>query len=314
VCDYLHIDKAFVALASNGDPELVYKTGNGEVTSDLLREEIETISALFADKSLAPRRWLTNRSSTSTRGYWLLGLYSRRKTDADGTMALIGWMGIEALHEVEPTQQDDDKVLSKLIRRAAQTLDDMLLQAELYAALEGLLPQISTSREDAAAVEFKPGYGGYAGYANDTTRYLPTAAGNLPAGSLPEREHVIEQIQAALRHYYGGPGMSQSRLLELTIVRNALADYDHNPVKALRAVLDRAIENQRPAGEQDYKSQEWLLYNILEMRFIKKRKVREIANKLYMSEANLYRKQSLAIEAVADTLLKWEQESLTAME
>lgn len=284
-CDYLHVDHAFIVSVYNGDQEIIHTTGDGEVNSDLLRQEREALMQLFEDKSLAARRW---------RSYWLFGLYSRRISDNEGNLTLIGTAGFEAHDDADPMSSDTDEVLGKLIRRAAQTLDDLLLQAELYAALEGLLPQIAGTRDRATEVEYKPGR-------------TPLPA--LSAG-LPNRDVVIEQVQAALRHYYGGPGMSQSRLLELNIVRDALPENDHNPVKALRAVLDKAIANQRPAGEPDLKSQEWLLYNILELRFIKKRKVREIANRLYMSDANLYRKQNLAIEAVADAIIKLEQEAL----
>ena len=34
---------------------------------------------------------------------------------------------------------------------------------------------------------------------------------------------MVEQVHAALRHYWGGPGMSRSRLLELLIARGTLS-------------------------------------------------------------------------------------------
>ena len=40
------------------------------------------------------------------------------------------------------------------------------------------------------------------------------------------------------------------------------------------------------------------------------RKVREVAMRLAMSEADLYRKQRVAIDAVAEAIIKMEQESL----
>ena len=52
---------------------------------------------------------------------------------------------------------------------------------------------------------------------------------------------------------------------------------------------------------------EWLLYNILEMRFIQGRKVREIAERLAISESDLYRKQRVAIGQVARVLTEMEQ-------
>ncbi|HSK66570.1 MAG TPA: hypothetical protein VK888_06555, partial [Anaerolineales bacterium] len=44
-----------------------------------------------------------------------------------------------------------------------------------------------------------------------------------------------------------------------------------------------------------------------EMKFIEGRKVREVAGRLAMSEADLYRKQRVAVEAVARAILDMEQ-------
>jgi hypothetical protein len=286
-CDYLHVDDAFIVAIHNGDQEIVHQMGGSSIQIEQIRPEIESLRRQFADGTLAPHRW---------NGYWVFGLYSKRKTKADGTPPLIGLMSVEAREDTDPRERDHDGLLAKLISQAARSLDDLLLQGEIFAVLEGLLPQFATTRQRTVDVEYKPGY---------------TATVTSTSLALPfDRSQIIEQVQAALRHYYGGPGMSQSRLLELRIVRDAFTANDNNPVKALRAVLDQAIENQRPAGDPDLRSQEWLLYNILEMRFLKKRKVREIAERLYMSEANLYRKQSLAIEAVSDALIKMELDNL----
>jgi hypothetical protein len=43
------------------------------------------------------------------------------------------------------------------------------------------------------------------------------------------------------------------------------------------------------------------------MKFIEGRKVREVAGRLAMSEADLYRKQRVAVEAVARAILDMEQ-------
>jgi hypothetical protein len=65
----------------------------------------------------------------------------------------------------------------------------------------------------------------------------------------------------------------------------------------------------RPEGKQNFTAPEWLLYNILEMRFIQGRKVREIADRLAMSESDLYRKQRVAIGQLARVLTEMEQEN-----
>jgi hypothetical protein len=81
-----------------------------------------------------------------------------------------------------------------------------------------------------------------------------------------------------------------------------------NISNALRSLLKNAIEDVKPEGERKFTS-EWILYNILEMKFLEGRKVREIALKLSMSEADLYRKQRVAIEAVAKAIMELEKGS-----
>lgn len=286
ICDYLRIQRAFVVALANDRPELVKAVGRAEMSDDALQDEIPRLALELAHDETNWTRW---------EAYRLMPLYSRRIGGDEDT--LIGMIGVEN-REDAPLTDDDKALLVGLIRRTARTLDDILLQGEVYAALEGLLPQFTLTRERAAEVEYRPGR-------------TPRSATEI---SLPDREQVIEQVRAALRHYYGGPGMSSSRLLEFQVVHDALPENEDNPVRALRTVLLKAIENQSPDGTRDLKSPEWTLYNILHLRFIEQRKVRETAARLYMSEANLYRKQNVAIEAVADTLLKMEYEALNGNE
>ena len=70
--------------------------------------------------------------------------------------------------------------------------------------------------------------------------------------------------------------MTRSPLAQLRIVNDRLTQAEDDPTKALRLVLGNAIDRMRPEGKQDLSAPEWLLYNILEMRFIQGRKVREI--------------------------------------
>ena len=85
---------------------------------------------------------------------------------------------------------------------------------------------------------------------------------------------------------------------------------DNNPVRALRTVLAQAIENLKPEGQRSLTTSEWILYNILEMRFLQGRKVRDVALRLAMSESDLYRKQRVAIEEVARQIADMERNSL----
>jgi len=282
---------AFVALLTDGTSEIVCATGDGHALEERPGDLLGELVAVKAASVSKPHAW---------EGFWLFSLIGQRGSGGAGQ--LIGALGIKAHTPDSAPSAEEMAVLARVRRRAARTLDDLLLQGELVAALEGLLPQFTQSRRSAAEVEY------------DSPRRDMTDAALAQVPGLPDRDHVIEQVQAALRQYYGGPGMTQSRLLELTIVRAALTEYGGQPVRALRAVLDKAIETLRPAGERDWRSQEWLIYNVIELRYLKKMRVRDAANRLYMADATLYRKQNTAFEAVADALLRMEAIALTQAE
>ncbi len=114
-------------------------------------------------------------------------------------------------------------------------------------------------------------------------------------------------VRDALTHYWGGPKLTESPLLQLQVVQRELEDHDNNPVNALRAILVTAIEQQRPDGQRNFSTTEWILYNILELKFIQGRRVRDVARRLAMSESDLYRKQRVAIENVARTISNMER-------
>ncbi|MDX1995724.1 MAG: histidine kinase N-terminal 7TM domain-containing protein [bacterium] len=289
-CDYLRVNAAFVvSLNTEGSPpELVKAIGHPQFTGTWPNmDELPLLPSARPTSIPQVHPW---------QNFWLIPLYSQRNAVATNR-PVIGIMGIEARSETTASEEtlfneDEQGMLRTFVRRAAQALDDLLLQSEISAALEGLLPQMALTRNRAAEVEFRPG-----------RTPAPQANGAF------DRQQVIEQVHAALRHYWGGPGLSQSRLLELNIVQEALSHNDNSAVKALRDVLNQAIERLRPPGERDMKSQEWMLYNILQLRFLEKRKARETAQRLYMAEASLYRKQNIAIEAVADAILAMEHDS-----
>jgi hypothetical protein len=123
-----------------------------------------------------------------------------------------------------------------------------------------------------------------------------------------EPTHITRWVKDALTHYWGGPRLTDSPLIGLKVVQNTLEQHQDNPANALRAILRQAVDQVRPEGERRFTG-EWILYNILEMKFMEGKKVREIATRLSMSEADLYRKQRVAVEAVADAILEMEQKA-----
>jgi hypothetical protein len=94
----------------------------------------------------------------------------------------------------------------------------------------------------------------------------------------------------------------------LKVVQRTLEEHQENPANALRAILRQAVEQVRPEGERRFTG-EWILYNILELKFMEGKKVREVATRLAMSEADLYRKQRVAVDAVANAILEMEQKA-----
>jgi hypothetical protein len=132
----------------------------------------------------------------------------------------------------------------------------------------------------------------------------------LSGFSLLEAAEFRQWVRDALAHYWGGPKLTTSPLLSLRVVERATRNYDGNAMRGLRAVLQQAIERLRPGGERQMTAPEWLLYNILELKFVEGRTVREVARRLAMSESDLYRKQRVALEEVAQALAEMEREEL----
>jgi hypothetical protein len=120
--------------------------------------------------------------------------------------------------------------------------------------------------------------------------------------------NLAQYVRDALTQYWGGPKLSNSPLLKLKIVERALREHDGNATNALRAVLHDAIERLKPEGQRKFTA-EWILYNILELKFMQGKRVREVALRLAVREADLYRKQRVAIEQVAHAISEMEHEA-----
>ena len=64
----------------------------------------------------------------------------------------------------------------------------------------------------------------------------------------------------------------------------------------------------RPAGQRKYTG-DWLLYNILDLRFLQRRKSSDVARQLSVSEADLFRKQRVAVDQVARKIAEMEAQA-----
>lgn len=130
------------------------------------------------------------------------------------------------------------------------------------------------------------------------SRELPDAA-----------DDVTQWVRDALTHYWGGPRLTETPLMKFKVVQLAVDENDGNQSNAMRSIIKKAVERIRPEGERRYTA-DWILYNIIELKFLEGKKVREVALRLSVSEADLYRKQRIAIEAVAREILEMESQAL----
>ncbi|OGO17056.1 MAG: hypothetical protein A2Z14_09100 [Chloroflexi bacterium RBG_16_48_8] len=216
--------------------------------------------------------------------FWLIPLKG-----AENSGDIIGLMGLRARSEEPDFKPDETSALMLLVDRARIAITDRLLQREVFQAMDRLMPQIEEIQRMRVAA-----------------RYIGSEAFTAPIDSLSSDADFAQLVRDALTHFWGGPRLSESPLLRLKVVRQTLDEHDGNPVNALRTILRRGIEHVRPDGERRFTA-EWMLYNILEMKFLQGRKVRDVAMRLAMSEADLYRKQRVAIEAVTQAIADMER-------
>ena len=230
------------------------------------------------------------------QNYWIRPLYNRQQD------IVIGIFGIRARASQPDLTAREHTVLNRLLDQAENALQDRILQQEVFAAVEGLLPQITALQERRRAAAF-----GGLPVLTEPEAEMGTA---VSAESVVNDPDFNTMVKDALSHYWGGPKLTKSPLLDLRVVQRTLEEYGNNPSSALRAILADAIELQKPEGERNLSTTEWILYNILEMKFVQGRRVRDVARRLAMSESDLYRKQRIAIENVAQTVATMELAAL----
>jgi hypothetical protein len=221
--------------------------------------------------------------------FWVLPLHQRRSSDLDRDeeAPLLGILGV-ARRDGQQLESDQREALWLLADRAAVALEDRRLQQRVFHSLQDLQPEVDLIQRMRAAGRYDTG-------------------ASLLSGELPPESDLSNWVKDALTHYWGGPKLTGSPLMRLQVVQDMARAYDGNAANALRALLRRAVDQVKPEGERRFTT-EWILYNILEMKFIEGRRVREVAGRLAMSEADLYRKQRVAVEAVAKAILEMESQ------
>jgi len=278
MCDRLQVDSAFVAAINKNGMDFLVTVGsqvdfNEEDLSQKMQEVVGTENSLLEFDLF------------SWGEFWIIPLFS-----AINPGDLLGLIGVEIPQD--EIHGDQKEAFQTLIQRATQALGDRQLQQQVFTSIEDLTPQMSRIQQLRAAARY------------DGTNVLTATSKDIAL----DEGTLTEWVRDALSDYWGGPNLSESPLLQLEIVQNALEEHDGISVRAVRSILREAIDKIRPEGTRRF-TLDWVLYNILEMKFLKGQKVRDVAKRLAMSEANLYRKQKVAIDVVTKTILEMEKQA-----
>jgi len=282
LCELLRVDTGFVLVQTAQGFEVDVTAGDIETA----REFAESAEAQSTWDALAQEDGTQEKTGfrADTR-YWFCPLRSQ-----DGEK-LLGLLAVRARSPTVDLDEAEHYEAEALLSQASAAIADRYVQEGVFATLQRILPDLERIQEWRSAV-----------------RYAPPSPGKPQAGKELswDQGHWQQWVKDALSHYWGGPKFTENPLTGLKLVRQALRSQDGNITRALRVVLQEAIERQRPEGERQLTAAEWLLYNILDLRFVQGQRVRDIARRLAMSESDLYRKQRAAVAEVAKTLAEME--------
>jgi hypothetical protein len=284
-CEALRTPTAFVAAITAEGPKLEAVVGPLAEPENILRNADWQRLTQPGGNGAVAEDLETADDFILWQDYWIRPLYNRQQT------AILGIMGVRARSDLPDLAEEDQEVMTKLMDQAASALEDRILQQGVFAAVEGLLPEITAFQQRLSAVTF----GG-----------LPVLTSTVEEEALVDHPEFKGMVRDALSHYWGGPKLTRSPLMHLRVVQRALAEHENNAANALRAILAQAIELQKPEGQRSMTTAEWILYNILELKFLRGQRVRDVARRLAMSESDLYRKQRVAIENVARAIANME--------
>jgi hypothetical protein len=290
LCELLRVDTGFVLVQTDAGLQVEAAVGPLERARQ------------FAGSPEAQLAWTSHAQNESRApeelgfqpvgDYWCALLCSH-----DGDKRL-GLLAVRARSAVVDMDLEEKAEADTLLAQAVVAISDRYVQEGVFATLQRILPNLEQIQQWRSALNFAP------------PTPQPTSEAEADAGpELSGPGDMWQQwVKDALSHYWGGPKLTNSPLVELNVIRKALRAQEGNSARALRAVLQEAIERQRPPGERKLTASEWLLYNILDMRFVQGQRVRDIAARLAISESDLYRKQRVAVAEVARTLAEMEQD------
>ena len=274
ICDRLQVKAGFIAVLEGGKIDRVIQTGDKKM-----------LTSLNLDDSILQE--IDNPANEEAEFQSLGDLYVARLeyANGNGNKILLGLCGF-LKYDPDLIEEEDLKAVRLLIDRATIALKDRAYQQQVLRSITSLQLEVDYIQDLRASASY-----------NQQRIY------NSENRSIPVE--MTEWVKDALTHYWGGPKLTNNPLMNLKVVETASEANEGNRVNALRSIIKEAIEKIRPEGERKFTS-DWLLYNILDLKFLQGKKVREVARKLSVSEADLYRKQKVALESVAQVIADME--------
>jgi len=274
ICDRLQISGAHLLTINFSGTNLDVKTGNA---GRLKPEERKRI----LDYSLGKQTKLPGAFTD-----WTILPIKTSELDPDGEILGVVMLNEKLAEDLEP---DKRKALRNLFTRASLALRDRKEQENLFASLEMLTPQVSVIQ--------------------DLLANSRVEQGRILNGDQQIQPRMLEGwVKDALTQIWGGPKLLQNPIMRLNAIQAKINQENETPLNAVRELLREAADFLKPEGERQY-TNEWVLYNLVDLKFFEGWKVRDIARKLALSEADLYRKQRIAINEISKRIIELEEKA-----
>ncbi len=279
ISDRLQVRSAFIAVFDGNLVEYIIRAGEDKSLSSFQLPDKVFQEIINSERSIEPFFQWGN--------YQIIPLFNNGNQKGSNILGMIGFPWIEGIE----LNEENILAINLMAEKAKLALKNRRLQQQVLQSLQAIQPQVNYIQQLRAVSRY------------DQDGIL------LDENEMP-LDDFSNWVKDALVHYWGGPKLTKSPLMRLNIVNQIIMKHDSNYANALREILRKAIDQMKPEGERRFTG-EWILYNILELKFLEGKKVREIAAKLAMSEADLYRKQKVAIEAIAKVIIEMERNSQT---
>ena len=270
ICDRIRLTDAVLFLKFNGDYEQIVAIGDVNGIRQTVEDAKNDIPVDFEEKMIV--QW---------KGLRLIPI-SALSAEKEPSVNL-GFIAAEGANRWE-LDQEQIIALTVSLNRLRTAIVDYKAQQQMLVGLDVMAPEMDEMQNMLAVGRFSD---------------MDAAV------DLQDFDLINKLTKDALSHLWGGPKLTGNSLLQLAIIQERSNESGDTLTKTLRMILQSIIESLKPEGERQY-TNEWLLYNILDLKYNENMKMRDIAKRLALSEADLYRKQRIAIELVAKKIIEME--------